>query len=553
MDTRNSVVKVPHRVTLAINLVRQLSLQTKIIAFIVALVLFELNIMSAVSSSLVDAILEDQSGRRVLDVSRTIASIPGVAKLLKNQDPDSELQHLAESIRQQVDAQFIVIGDRHGVRYSHPDPSKIGKLMVGGDNDAALQRGESYTSWAVGSMGLSLRGKVPIFDVDKNIVGLVSVGYLDADIRQMINDRRLIIITANIILLNFGVLFAVLLARSFKRAIFDLEPQEIGRMFEERSAILSSIREGIVAVNKNGSITMINQAAKKTLGLKPDQDYLHQHVDSVIPENGMLDVLKTKDSQLDQEHQFGEKEIIVNRIPLLQGDSVVGVVSSFREKDEFASLAKELSQVQEYSEMLRQQTHEYSNKLHTIAGLIQLEAYDKTIELINDETSGYQDLLQFLVSAVPDPVLAGCILGKYNRARELNVQLVVDRESNFTDIPVWINTTKVVTILGNLLENAYQAVIDLPEKERIVNLSLTDLGKELILEVEDSGPGVAREVENRLFEKGVSTSQGTGKGIGLYLVNEVLFYLKGYISVGRSHLGGALFTVYIPKRRKDHG
>jgi len=258
MDTRNSVVKVPHRVTLAINLVRQLSLQTKIIAFIVALVLFELNIMSAVSSSLVDAILEDQSGRRVLDVSRTIASIPGVAKLLKNQDPDSELQHLAESIRQQVDAQFIVIGDRHGVRYSHPDPSKIGKLMVGGDNDAALQRGESYTSWAVGSMGLSLRGKVPIFDVDKNIVGLVSVGYLDADIRQMINDRRLIIITANIILLNFGVLFAVLLARSFKRAIFDLEPQEIGRMFEERSAILSSIREGIVAVNKNGSITMIN-------------------------------------------------------------------------------------------------------------------------------------------------------------------------------------------------------------------------------------------------------------------------------------------------------
>jgi len=217
------------------------------------------------------------------------------------------------------------------------------------------------------------------------------------------------------------------------------------------------------------------------------------------------------------------------------------------------TLAKELSQVQDYSEMLRHQTHEYSNKLHTISGLIQLEAYDKAIELISSETSGYQDLLQFLVSAVPDPLVSGCILGKYSRAKELNIQLNVDRESNFTDVPEWISKEKIVTVLGNLLDNAYQAVTPLAEDKRVVNLSLTDLGNDLIFEVEDSGEGITEDVAGHIFEKGVSSSDEKGKGIGLYLVKDVLSYINGHITVNKSDLGGVLFTVYISKRRETYG
>jgi len=425
--------------------------------------------------------------------------------------------------------------------------------MVGGDNDRALEQGKTYTSRAVGTLGLSLRGKVPIVDADNNIIGIVSVGYLDENIHQMIADRREIIITSIVILLIFGVLVAVLLARSFKRAIFGLEPHQIGRLFQERSAILSSIREGIVAINKDGYITMINQAAKRTLGLSSDQDYLHQRIEDVVPESGVLEVLRTGESQLDIEHRVGDKEILVNRIPIWDDEKVMGVVSSFREKDEIDTLAKELSQVQGYSEMLRHQTHEYSNKLHTISGLIQLEAYDKAIELIGSETSGYQDLLQFLASAVPDPLVAGCILGKYNRAKELNIQLNVDRDSNFTDVPEWINKEKIVTVLGNLLDNAYEAVTPLSEDKRVVNLSLTDLGNDLIFEVEDSGNGIAEDVAGHIFEKDVSTSDQKGKGLGLYLVKDVLSYINGHITVNKSGLGGVLFTVYISKGHESYG
>jgi len=535
------------------NLLRQFSLQSKMIIFIVALVLFQIGTMGLVSTNLINTILEDQLGKRVLAVSQTIATMPEVARLLEARDPEGKLQVLAEEIREKTGAQFIVIGDRQETRYSHPDRNKIGKTMVGGDNDRALQQGKTYTSRAVGTMGLSLRGKVPIVDADKNIIGIVSVGYLDENIDQMIAGRRAIIITSNIILVILGVLIAVLLARSFKHAIFGLEPHEIGRMFEERSAILGSIREGIVAINKDGYITMINQAAKKTLGLSPDQDYLHQRIENVVPETRILDVLRTGESQLDWEHRVGDKEIIVNRIPIWHDDKVMGVVSSFREKDEIDTLAKELSRVQGYSEMLRHQTHEYSNKLHTILGLIQLEAYDKAIELIGSETSGYQDLLQFLVSAVPDPLVAGCILGKYSRAQELNIQLNVDRHSNFADIPEWVSKEKIVTVLGNLLDNAYQAVTPLSVDERVVNLSLTDLGNDLIFEVEDSGKGIAEEVAGHIFERGVSTSGMKGKGIGLFLVKDILSYINGHITVNTSGLGGVSFTVYISKGHEAYG
>ena len=529
----------------------EISLQSKLILSIVVLMLFQIVTTAIVSTHIADGILEDQLGKRVLGVSQTVASMPTMIRLLEAEDPKGDIQTIAETVRRRTGAEFVVIGDHQGIRYSHPDASKIGHPMVGGDNDRALKYGEAYTSTAVGTMGSSLRGKVPIVD-DENVVGIVSVGYLEESIALMIADRRMIIVLANLLLIVPGAGIAVLLARNFKRAIFGLEPNEIGRLFQERSAILSSIREGVVAINSDGQVTMINKAARTTLGLSDDKDYLNTQIRDLRPESDLLDTLRTGESDLDVEHRVGDKEIIVNRIPIWNGDQIMGVVSSFREKDEIDILAKELSQVQEYSSMLRQQTHEYSNKLHTISGLIQLEAYDKAIELISSETSGYQDLMMFLASAVPDPLVAGCILGKFNRAKELNVVLSVDRESNFTDVPDWISRQKLVTVLGNLLDNAYQAVMTLPEEDRMVNLSLTDLGDDLIFEVEDSGAGIAEEVAEHIFEKGVSTSGEKGRGIGLYTVNDILKHISGHITVDESRLGGVLFTVYIPKRRATH-
>ena len=297
-------------------LLGKLSLQSKMIIFIVALVLFQIGSMAMVSTRLVDSVLEDQVKKRVLGVSQTIATMPDVARLLEQRDPHGELQVLAEEIRLKNSAQFVVIGDRDGIRYSHPDPEKVGQAMVGGDNDRALKGGETYTSRAVGTLGLSLRGKVPVVNTGGDIIGIVSVGYLEESIAQMITDRRTTIVLTNIVLVVLGVLVAILLARGFKRAIFGLEPHEIGQMFQERSAILGSIREGIVAINRDGNITMINRAAKRTLGLPIEREYVHQSIEDIRPGSDIMQALRTGESQLDLEQRVGDKEIIVNRVPI---------------------------------------------------------------------------------------------------------------------------------------------------------------------------------------------------------------------------------------------
>ena len=248
------------------SVLERISLQLKMVVCIVALVLFQLSIVGAVSIQLISDIHEEQMGKRVLGVAHVIARMPQLADLIKQGDPEGKIQFLAEKIRRDTGAQFVVVGDHTGSRYSHPDPEKIGMTMVGGDNDLALKQCKSYTPKAVGTLGPSLRGKVPIFDANGGIAGIVSVGFLEENIEQKIGGHRITVIVLILVLIAISVVIAMVLARSFKRAIFGLEPDEIGRLFKERNAILGSIREGIVAIDQNGVITMINQAAKKLLG-----------------------------------------------------------------------------------------------------------------------------------------------------------------------------------------------------------------------------------------------------------------------------------------------
>ena len=471
-------------------------------------------------SMLVSSILEEYIGRNALNVSKTVSLTTVVHEGLKNKN-STQIQLYAESVRKATGARFVVVGDHEGRRYSHPVPERIGKLMVGGDNPRALERGEAYVSKAVGTLGPSMRGKVPIFANSGKVIGVVSVGYLQETVESVTEGylQRVLLWVFGLFLL--GGIGTWLIARNVKQSIFGLEPVEIARLFRERNAILDSIREGVVAINDKGQVTMLDHEAAK--------------------------ILKSGEEQFDQEMIIGGIEVIVNRVPIWQNGRVAGVVSSFRRKDEIDRMAQELTQIQEYSEVLRTQTHEYSNKLHTLAGLIQLGSHQEALDLIGRETSGYQELLGTLAETVPEPLLSAIILGKYNRAQELRIIFQLDPESRMIDIPKKINREKIVTILGNLLENALEAAQENTSGKRTVLLSMTDFGNDLIFEVEDSGSGIEDESVDLSLQHGFTTKSGTGRGIGLSLVHENLKYLGGHLTVVRSSLGGMRFTIYIPK------
>jgi len=496
-------------------------------------------------SMLVSSILEEYIGRNALNVSKTVSLTTVVHEGLKNKN-STQIQLYAESVRKATGARFVVVGDHEGRRYSHPVPERIGKLMVGGDNPRALERGEAYVSKAVGTLGPSMRGKVPIFANSGKVIGVVSVGYLQETVESVTEGylQRVLLWVFGLFLL--GGIGTWLIARNVKQSIFGLEPVEIARLFMERNAILDSIREGVVAINDKGQVTMLDHEAAKILKIPPESG-IGTSIESILPQTRMLEVLKSGEEQFDQEMIIGGIEVIVNRVPIWQNGRVAGVVSSFRRKDEIDRMAQELTQIQEYSEVLRTQTHEYSNKLHTLAGLIQLGSHQEALDLIGRETSGYQELLGTLAETVPEPLLSAIILGKYNRAQELRINFQLDPESRMIDIPKKINREKIVTILGNLLENALEAAQENTSGKRMVQLSMTDFGNDLIFEVEDSGSGIEDESVDLSLQHGFTTKSGTGRGIGLSLVHENLKYLGGHLTVVRSSLGGMRFTIYIPK------
>lgn len=493
---------------------------------------------------------KSQIGSKALNLAISVASIPELRQAFDDPAPSLAIQPLVEEIRRQTDAEFIVVGNREGIRYSHPIPSRIGQPMVGGDNGPVFE-GQSIISEATGTLGLSLRGKTPIYGERGDIIGVVSVGFLIEDINQEAYRFRSAIIAVASVALLMGVAGAAGIAGNIKRSIMGLEPEDIGRLYQEKEAVLESIHEGILAVDHKGVITMVNQNALSLLGTELQTGLIGRPVLDVLPYSTLPDVIRTGIAEFDKEAVVGDNVVVVNRLPVKNRDGkVIGAVASFRNKSELYLLTQQLSQLKQYADGLRAQTHEYSNKLYTISGLIQLESYQEAIEFITRETNSHSDLLRFIVKEIPDPIIGGLLLGKINRAHELKITLVIDEESSFRDVPPSADRNLLVTVLGNLLDNAMEAALN-NRQERFVTVFLTDLGRDLIVEVEDNGPGIPPEWMDKIYIAGFSTKDGEKRGYGLSLVKRAVDQLGGMLEYHNVPGGGTRFAVAIPKRRRD--
>ncbi len=531
--------------------VKPRSIRSHLIHMVMVLLLLQLAASWLVITGPVTDMLKGEIGQSALNAAKTIARMPTIKQALLNHDPDGTIQEIAESIRASIGASYVVVGDADGIRYSHPKVDRIGKRFVGGDLGPALTEGTSYVSEAVGTLGPSLRGFTPIRGADDAIIGFVSVGYLSTKVQDAIPPHLNKPFTLIAAMTVVGILSALFIAGHLKKITLGLEPSDITSMYLERGAILEAIREGVVAVDREGRILLANRSAVSYAGLDPEAVRKDRRVEASLAGAGLLRALKTGEAEHDQERTVNGKDMLFNIVPILRQGTIHGVVASFRPKDELDRLATELSRVQEYSELLRAQTHEYSNKLHTIAGLIQIEAYTEALELVTTESHGYEDVIRFLNEAVPHPVIAAILLGKFNRAKELKVEFAIDREGTLADVPAHIDQVKIVTILGNLIDNAFEAVLDRPMGRRLVELSFTDLGNDIVFEIEDTGPGIPVEQTEAVFQQGVSSKGKEHRGLGLHLVKQRLDELGGQILVSDGYLGGALFTVTVPKQERS--
>ncbi|WP_330218306.1 sensor histidine kinase [Ornithinibacillus californiensis] len=525
----------------------KITLQTKILVLIIGLIILITASLTGIVAYYESKEIEKHIGERALNAAITISLMPTVIDAFEHENPTGVLQPIAEEIREIIGAEFIVIGNANSIRYAHPDTGKIGKKMVGGDNDRALISGETYTSKAVGSLGPSLRGKAPVINEDGEIIGIISVGFMLDDIQSIIYNNLLKFSGSAIPIILLGIFGSVMLARNIRKDTFGLEPHQIASLFQDRSAILSSVKEGIVAVGADGRVTMMNESAQKILGLS--NNYMNQRIEEVFPNTKMYDVLNSGSAIKDDEVVLNNRPVIVNRTPILNDKSqVVGVVASFRDKTEINEMLNTLSEVRKYSEDLRAQTHEYTNKLYVLSGLLQLGHYKEAIELIQIESSATVQVNKILLEQIKDQTIQAILLGKIGKSSEKKVEFRIDTNSYLEELPSHIDVAKLITIVGNLLDNALEAV-EKKEKREIV-FFVTDLGDDIVFEIADSGDGIPGQDTYRIFERGYSTKREKGRGYGLAIVTETIGELGGQIEVHNPPDGGAIFSVFIPKQSK---
>ena len=520
-----------------------MSLQTKILGLIISLLLFVIVLLTGIFAFVETKQTENQMGQLALQVAKTVSFMPSIKKAFELENPSQVIQPIAEQIREEVGAEFVVVGNNDSIRYSHPHIWKIGKKMVGGDNDLALLEGKYYTSKAVGTLGPSLRGKAPIFDDDGEIIGIVSVGFLIEDVRSAILKNLIKISFFSLFVLVLGVIGGVLLVRNIRKDTLGLEPHEIASLYRERNAILLSIREGIIAIDEKGIITMMNHSAREMLDLS--EDCMNQLIDQVFPNTKMYRVLQSGVQEKDQEMVLRDRTVIVNRTPIIENNRVVGGVASFRDKTEVKEMINTLSEVRKYSEDLRAQTHEYTNKLYVLSGLLQLGHYEQAIQMIQSESTIHQHQNKILFDQIHDRTVQAILLGKISKASEKKISFTIDPDTFLHPLPVHIDISKLITILGNIIDNAFEAVNENKKKE--VTFFATDMGNDIVFEVGDNGFGIDSDTTEEIFEKGYSTKMEKNRGYGLSNVKEIVDELHGTIEVQNQKKGGAIFSIFIPK------
>ncbi|HHC4984917.1 TPA: sensor histidine kinase DpiB [Escherichia albertii] len=486
-----------------------------------------------------------------MNQAKIIASSDSIITAVKTRDR-KRLATIANKLQKDTDFDYVVIGDRDSIRLYHPNPEKIGYPMQF-TKPGALEKGESYFITGKGSIGMAMRAKTPIFDDDGKVIGVVSVGYLVSKIDSWRAEFLLPMAGVFVLLLGILMLLSWFLAAHIRRQMMGMEPKQIARVVRQQEALFSSVYEGLIAVDPQGHITAINRNARKMLGLiSPGRQWLGRPISAVVKPADFFT------EQIDERRQdvvanFNGLSVIANREAIRSGDDLLGAIISFRSKDEISTLNAQLTQIKQYVESLRTLRHEHLNWMSTLNGLLQMKEYDRVLAMVQGESQAQQQLIDSLREAFADRQVAGLLFGKVQRARELGLKMTIVPGSQLSQLPQGLDSTEFAAIVGNLLDNAFEASLRNDEGNKVVELYLSDEGDDVVIEVADQGCGVPEALRDKIFEQGVSTraDEPGEHGIGLYLIASYVARCGGVITLEENAPCGTLFSIYIPKVKSN--
>ena len=532
---------------------RRLSFQVKLFLSLVMFSCLLLALLGTILFHFIDRQLHHDLGQRARVQASEIALMPGLAEKVARRDI-AGIAALIQPLRNQSDASYIVIGDTQEHHLYHSEsPERLNLPMIGGDNAEVLQ-GKTIISVRKGGIGVSLRSKAPILNAQHQVIGIVSVGYLTSYIANINVSLLWQASLYGVALLLLLFIFSWMFSRNLKKQMFWLEPKDIALLVLQQKALLEAMYEGVFAVNAERQLILINRAARELLDIQQSEsELLGKPLDAVLQIPAAF-LRQHEVKTHDHVTVLNQRQVIVNRVAIeLEPGEPGGWVCSFRDKNDINTLSSQLSQVKRYADNLRIMRHEQLNWTATLVGLLQMQRYDDAMRYIHAQSAGAQQVLDFVSARFTSPALCGLLLGKYVSAREKGVELKFDPACQLSRIPAALSETALMSVIGNLLDNAVDATLNATTPAAPIELYISGRNQELLIEVADQGCGIDDSIKPHLFEQGVTSKPssnddmfGAEHGIGLYLAAGYVQQAGGSIEISDNSPQGTIFSVFIP-------
>ena len=465
--------------------------------------------------------------------------------LLAGECPPDMEEYLDGVIEYTNDLDYITIADENSIRVYHVNKSKIGEHFDGGDQYRALE-GESYlTDTKPADRDVSRRAFGPVYDDAGNIIGFVMAAATHGRIDDLRNQIYETYFGLSLLVLLVSTVISGALAVYLGKRLRGVKTDDMIRMYLTQNDVLNALDEGLVSFDHSGKIRLVNFAATRFLGRR-EEELVGKHIDDILREENGASLRDRGNARF----QSDRPNIMVRAVQLPDSNLWARQVLILGDKTEIIQYAEDLGATRHMVNTLRANTHEFMNKLQVISGLMQMGRVEDAQAYIGDIAGTHEQISTPVLKRIHNTGVAALVMGKGSNMREMDVEFVIMNNSHLPEQSRYLSTDELVTVVGNLLENAIEATCAIPAEDlRTVSLQITEDDRGLMIQVGDTGTGIKDEDLPRLFTAGFSTKAATGRGVGMSRIKEIVDRHDGSIEVETEPGSGTTFTLIFSRER----
>jgi two-component system CitB family sensor kinase len=526
---------------------RRMSLAGQLLALQLVIVLIVLVAVAAVSLAQSAANFRASETPRVRSAAESVAAQAAVRLALEDPRHTATAEEAAGNAMSLSGATYVIIARPDRTIIAGPDPSRLGQRLD--LHGSPVLTGRPWEGVVTDHGTKAVVAHVPVLSTTEGMVGqMIGVVAVGREYPSWLETLR----TATPNLLTYlglgvalGVFGSFLVARRVKRQTLGMEPREIAGLAEHREALLHGIKEGVIALDQHRRVTLVNDEAIRLLGLAPDA--VGRSLDELDLPPRIRDVLAGVDGVgADSIVLRLGRILVLNRMPVAVRGRSIGAVVTLRDRTELDTLTDELRGARSATDALRAQAHEFANRMHTVAGLIELEEYTEALRFATSTTAAHNALASSIADRIREPALAALLMAKSAEVTEHGAQLIISEESSLRPEDVG-DPEDLLLVVGNLVDNALDA---LGGEGGWICVTVRSTDEGVLVEVRDSGPGIAPELADEVFRHGFTTKvahSAGARGLGLALTRQACVGRGGWVRVRNDD--GAVFTALLPPAR----